>query len=704
MQIRRDALRTLEALVMGLFLIQSIRHLYAALYADISSADLVRRLPNSESLATIPGYIEPATVQQEIFGVVIAFIFVLAGLLIYRTRWSIPLSVAICATAREIAIEVPESSLLAAAVVVSSGFLYLSLLIIRRPRFVPLMLALGIAADQVIRAYHSTLDPTFNPAYIVSLLGLSIEIDEFLLIVSATLVLIAGINTIIEREEERLPQHEAKPDGVLTLWGGIALGGILFLELTVLGLPNAAARWAGVSYEVMYPLILMATLLPLVPEVRSQAGNFIAIFDGIYRGWLWALLLALFVIIGRRFDGVIAAAMLTAAQFFTILSIWWIVRQPENAKRLFNPTPFFVILGMGIFLLLSIGDYFTYDYAYVRPFAAPFSFISDFLSNMRELGVPLAILAGLLACMPIILERQIIPWRQGKVLETLLSLLVIVFITITTTQAAIAETVRRPLVPDCLRVASYNIHGGYTQLFAPNLERLAATIQQSGADIVLLQEVEAGLLRSGSTDQALWLANRLNMNVSFFAQDEALRGLAILSRLDISAETGAKLSSVGAQAGIQYVTYRLDDAGDLHVYNTWVGFAAATRNGQVIPQSQQDQTIQVEEIYRLVAANHFDPASTAQDRVVLGGTFNYGEDSPLYQRFAETVFEDPFLGLFREDRDTLFLIDGTSARYDYIWLLNLVPSGILIDQRSLDSDHRMSLVSVGRQSGQGCPS
>lgn len=703
MQLRRDFLRSLEAAIVGLFLVQAVRYLYAALFADVSSADLVRRLADPSRAANLPGYVEPQHVQTELLAVGLTFLAPLLALVIVRTRWSIPLAVAICVVARYMTIQLPEASVLEAAVVVAAGLLYLTLIAIRRARFLPTLLATAVGGDMVIRALHSTVDPTYDPNYTFTLGSTEIGIGSLLLAVAIFTMLLTFLATLVEREEERLPGIEKQPPGVLTGWGALALGGILFLQFTVLGLPNAAARWAKVDYDFMLPLLLMATLLPLVPEVRMQASNFLSLFDGIYRGWLWALLLALFIVISKRFEGLGAAVTLALAQFAAILTLWWLVRHPER-KFFPNPTPFFILLSTLIFAALTIGDYFTFDYAYVRPLAPPFEVLSDLFSGMRNMGLVLALVAVIFACLPMILERQIIPWREGKVLETILTLALVVAVTIYATRAAIPEPIRRPLNPDCLRVATFNIHGGYTQFFAPNLELVADTIERSGADVALLQEVDAGRLTSGSMDQALWLADRLNMNAAFYPQNEDLQGLAILSRLDITSQTGALLTSTGAQAAVQYVTYRLDQAGDLHVYNVWLGFKLAERDGQPIPDAAQDQTIQVDEVYRLVAANHFGAGASGTDRVVLGGTFNYDEDSPLYQRWAETVLQDPFIGLFEENRDTLFLVDGTSARYDYIWLLNLVPSGINIDQRNLASDHRPSVVAVGRQAGQSCPS
>jgi endonuclease/exonuclease/phosphatase family metal-dependent hydrolase len=704
MQIRRDFLRILEATIVGFFLIQSIRFLYASMFARASSADLVRRLADRSTIADLPGVVDPAAVQTEIIAVAAVFLAPLLALIIARTRWSIPLAVGVTVVARYMVAEFPNSNVLAAAVTVAGGLLYLTIIAVRRPRFLPLMIAAAVACDQILRSLNATSDPTFDRDYTFALGALDVGISTALIALAIFTILLSLLTTLVEREESRLPGFLNEPPGVLTGWGSLALGGILYLQFTVLGLPNAAAHWAKIDYYVMLPLALLATLLPLVPEVRAQAGNFLSTFDGVYRGWLWALLMALLMVIGKRFEGLAAGLTLAGAQFLAILTLWWIVRQPEDRPRL-NPTPILVLFSLVIFLLLSVGDYFTYDYAFVRAAEPPFDVFSEALRGMKNMGLPLVLIAVVFACMPMILERQIIPWRQGRVVETLLSLLMVLVIVVWSVSAAAPQPVRRPLDPNCLRVATLNIHGGFTQFFAPNLDMVADTILRSGADIVLLQEVETGRITSGSIDQAEYLANRLNMNATFFAQNEELQGLAVLSRLDDISANGANLSSTGAQAGLQYVTYSIDESGPLHVYNVWLGLRLRDDSGQILPDQQQDQVRQFEEVNRLVAANHFGAGNRneAPDRVVVGGTFNFDEDSPLYREWSETVLQDPFIGLFAERRDTLFTVDGRSARYDYIWLLNLVPSGINIDQRNLTSDHRPSVVAVGREAGRTCP-
>ncbi len=702
--LQRDFLRALEATIVGFFFVQTIRFLYAQMYARVSSADLVGRV-NFEAVKDLPGVVETAQVQLEIYAVIAILLAPLLALVLMRLRWSLPLAVAICVVGRLMALQLPENAVLAAAVTVAAGFLYMTLIMVRRPAFFPIMIGMGFALDQLIRALNSTADPTFNETYEFVILG-SPRIDILYAIAGIAIfaLLLTALTTFIEGEEAKLPTYERPIPGALSGWGALAFGGILYLEFTVLGLPNVVARWANVEYYLALPLIMLATLLPLVPEVRAQAGRFISIFDAAYRGWLWALMLALLLIIGKRFEGAVAVIVLSLAQLFTMLTLWWLVQQTPERRRV-NPTPILILVSAIVFLVLSIGDYFTYDYAYVRDIAPPFGFLEGLLRGMRDMGLPLAVAAAILACLPMILERQIIPWREGKLIRTLLSSVFVLIITVGATRAAVPNPVRPPTNPACLRAVTLNLHSGYTQFFAPNLDRVAEEILQSGADIVLLQEVETGRLSSGSTDQALWLADKLNMNASFFPQNEDVQGIAILSRLPLANAEGAELTSDGPQAAVQYVRYQLAADDELHVYNMWLGFRVDTRDGQPVPDDQQDQNLQMQEVYNLVAQHHFvNRTEPTQDRVLMGGTFNFDEESPLYELWANTVFKDPFTTLFQENRDTLFLVDGTTARYDYLWLLNLEATGIAIDQaeENVVSDHRMSILGFSWIAGQVC--
>lgn len=701
MQSRRDFFRSLEAGVIGLFLIQSIRFLYGTLYARISSADLVGRIIDRSALINLPGYVEPADVQRELFAVSLALLAPLLALIFGRMRWGISLTVALCVVGRTLALQVPESAALAAALSVGAAMLYLALIIIRRPYQLPQMLLLGVVFDILIRATWHSADPTWRPDYEFTLFGITWVMDTVFIGVTVVVLLLSGYTTFLELEVVRLYGLESEKRGMITGWGSIALGGFFFIELTLLGLANAVARWSDVDYGMMVPLLLMVTSLPLVPKVRLAARQFIASFDGVWRGLLWALLIGFWFVLGSRFDGVLSAGVLLLAQLMVGLALWWIVveRKEDDAA---NPTPVLLLFSIVIFAVLSIGDYFTYDYAYVRDFAPPFDLLAEVLRSMRDMGLALFLAAAILVALPIILERRVIPWRDGRGIETFFAVVMTFGLAFGGMRAADPPPVRGPANVNCIRVGSLNIHSGYTLLFAQNLQDIVYLVNAQGnpetnapgfgVDILLLQEVDAGRLSSFGVDQAEWLARELGMEVYFFPQNEFLQGMAILSRVPIREAHGELLFSSGPQAAVQYVELGLDE-NPFHVYNVWLGFKQVDANGQTLPEEQQDQTQQTAQLRRIIANRH---APNFDERILMGGTFNYDTDSNLYRFWSqESPFIDPFTGLREEDTDTIFLVDGTAARFDYIWVSRaLTLSGANIDKRTAVSDHRLSIIEI----------
>lgn len=688
MGIRRDFFRTIEAGVMGWFLIQSIRFLYGTLYAHVSSADLTRRLADPTPLANLPGYIPLSDVQRELYAVFIALLAPLLALMLGRIRWSIPLAVALASVGRMLAMQAPDSAPLAAALVVGASMLYLALVIVRRPNHFPSVLLLGFAIDQIVRVSNSTLDPTWNVENTLSIFGFSLAMDVFFTVLAVVMVLIAGYTTIIEIETARLMESDNEPRGMLTGWSSLALGAFFFMELTLFGLPNVVARWVDVDYQTVVIPLLVVTLAPLVPEVRKILGNFIGSFDGVWRGWMWMMLIGFLIVLGDRFTGTVGIGVLAGAQLMIGLTLWWMLRIRREPITP-NPTPILLLISLIVFALLSATDYFTYDYAYVRDFAPPFADLSEILRSFRGLGLQIFLFATVVLALPMILERRVIPWRGGREGETLVTLMAVVAVAFGGTTLINQRTVIPPSRTNCFRVATLNIHSGYTLLFDENVEKIEEAIQRSGADVVLLQEVDSGRMSSFGIDQASYLADKLHMNLSFVAQNEFVQGLAVLSRLPIKETFGDELPSTGAQASSQHAILEFE-GNPIHIYNVWLGFRLNDASGNTLPENLQDQSRQTDALLRIIAANH---APNFTDNLILGGTFNYDITSPLYQVWEQTTFEDPFIGL-DETRDikTIFLVDGTSARFDYIWLMNLTPNspnGVGIDQEFVVSDHRL---------------
>ncbi|UJP41255.1 endonuclease/exonuclease/phosphatase family protein [Cellulomonas palmilytica] len=83
---------------------------------------------------------------------------------------------------------------------------------------------------------------------------------------------------------------------------------------------------------------------------------------------------------------------------------------------------------------------------------------------------------------------------------------------------------------DELTVVSWNLHYGVSPFGGVDLEAAAATIEDAGADVVLLQEVERGWVLGGGADMATWLARRLGMTVEYAPAADRQFGNAVLAR------------------------------------------------------------------------------------------------------------------------------------------------------------------------------
>lgn len=90
------------------------------------------------------------------------------------------------------------------------------------------------------------------------------------------------------------------------------------------------------------------------------------------------------------------------------------------------------------------------------------------------------------------------------------------------------------------RFLVYNMHAGKTAGGVNSVEAIAEVIRSSGADIVLLQEVDKGTKRSGNVDQTATLARLTGFHASFGSAlnyDGGSYGVAVLSRWPIVGDT-----------------------------------------------------------------------------------------------------------------------------------------------------------------------
>ena len=219
-----------------------------------------------------------------------------------------------------------------------------------------------------------------------------------------------------------------------------------------------------------------------------------------------------------------------------------------------------------------------------------------------------------------------------------------------------------------LRVLVYNIHAGKDAAGADNLARVAAMIAESGADLVLLQEVDSATRRGAGVDQLASLAARTGMHGIFGSTIEwqgGSFGLGILSRYPIVAHSFVPLRTDPMQPRIGYtrepramlIASIATPRGVLAVLNTHLD---ASRDGQWRSQ----------EAAHLVAVA--DSLQRAGARVILGGDLN----APLHTGDFRNLGDGDLVPVSAEDAEGGAIssppitppLSGPKARLPPLWL------------------------------------
>lgn len=678
------SLAVLEVALIGLFFVQSTRFLVSEFYSRVSSATLYSIYPEGAVPLDTLGLVLPTTISSEI--AILGFVLAIPLLIILVGGFQVFTTLAILGIAlTRLFITLPSSPLspiISAQIVVGLTLAYIALIIRHRPQLLPYFFVIGLGLDQIFRAFGNTQDPSLQVNFANTQWAISIAV------VAVHLV-------------SRLASPSSKSRETLPFTSAIGLGALLFLQLSLFSLPNALASRTDSDYAFFAPITLLATLLPIVPWVRRQAKQLIAPFDSTTRGWIWLILLFLFIIFGLRIGKVIIANLeiqigavaLVIAQLLLSLLWWWFARPLAAKKR--DLTPLWIPLAAIIFMVFVALDSLTYDYAFIQSFMSPLDSLNTLLlpilRGFRGLGLGIILIAAFFSVLPMILSTKSIAWTSGTSRQTLLSLLLVTGLT------TLVGTLSRPIAvfpvlnPQEIRIGTYNINAGYSEFYHYNLEGIAEAIQQSGVDVILLQEVEAGRLTSFGVDQSLWLARRLGMDRRFFPTNEGLLGLAVLSKIPIVFDDGMLLPSIDQQTGIQRVQIQ-PDAGTIILYNTALGLLLA---GDTTQAQEANQQAQLNAILTLIARHVQTDYNGQLGRMILGGTFNNIPDSPLIQSLKTTGFTDPFEGAPRFEVNTYHRIDQ-QARTDYLWIWreSIRPIGRLVLQDNQSSDHRLAFIGV----------
>jgi endonuclease/exonuclease/phosphatase family metal-dependent hydrolase len=234
----------------------------------------------------------------------------------------------------------------------------------------------------------------------------------------------------------------------------------------------------------------------------------------------------------------------------------------------------------------------------------------------------------------------------------------------------------------------YNIHAGKDAASVDNLDRVAALIRDTRADIVLLQEVDRGTQRSGGVDQPAELAKRTGLHVAFgksLAYQGGDYGIAIMSRWPIVAQRTVPLvvnppqerSGGSYESRVALRVTVMAPMGELTVVNTHV-------------DASREDNWRRQEIPQVVAI-----ADSATGIVLLGGDLNSTPESEVQQavrarglRDAWTTCGPPGAAGFT------YLADSGVKRIDYLYFRSTTACRRAEVVATQASDHRPLLVDV----------
>ena len=219
--------------------------------------------------------------------------------------------------------------------------------------------------------------------------------------------------------------------------------------------------------------------------------------------------------------------------------------------------------------------------------------------------------------------------------------------------------------PASMRVLVLNMHAGMDANGQSNLDSVAALVRDVRADLVLLQEVDSVVRRSGGVDQPSELARRTGFHAAFgssLAFQGGQYGIAVLSRWPVAAHAVVHLPVAPPQERsggsmeprtALHVQVRTP-AGLLHVLNTHLD-----PSGDDHWRGQEADSV-------LAYARRLAAAGAA---VLVGGDFNSTPESAVQQRLRAGGLRDLWEACGQGDGLT-YPADTPVKRIDYLYMLD----------------------------------
>ena len=221
-----------------------------------------------------------------------------------------------------------------------------------------------------------------------------------------------------------------------------------------------------------------------------------------------------------------------------------------------------------------------------------------------------------------------------------------------------------------MRILAYNIRHGAGMDLAVDLPRLAAVINPLQADVVLLQEVDNGVRRSGGVDQMAEFAQLTGMTPyfgKFMDHDGGEYGMGILTR----------------EPALEYASLQLP-AGEEPRFSLWVRSASAVFDGVHLYRTEQERLAQAQRLIETFADE--------EGPVIVAGDFNSEPNSVVMEALSCHWQIAP-----KASPTLTFPADEPSKEIDFI-LYRPADSYEIVESRVVDerlaSDHRPVLLEL----------
>jgi endonuclease/exonuclease/phosphatase family metal-dependent hydrolase len=500
-------------------------------------------------------------------------------------------------------------------------------------------LLLGVAADTAVHVAARTYDLAWQPG-VVALLAT-------LLLALLLLLLLRQVLTIL-------------PDGVRDgrfahVWPLLIIGPWLCLQLVYFQNVARLAASTGWSLPLAGAWLVLGNGLGMVVAIAAvnRAGRpATAMAAGLL------LIVSLFFFSGSGLVGALLTLVGLVAAAVLLLLVFAGLETAEERPGLTGLT---VANGMGqlLFVLVMFLYYVAYD--------IPLGFR------------PVSILpvVGLVVALPVALSaRRRQPGRRLTYAPAFIALFLLVFPL--TLWLAWSEPEASQLVAEnrTVRVISYNLHNGFNSAGLLDMEALALVIEESGADVLLLQEVSRGWVINGSLDMLEWLSQRLEMPYVAGPTEELLWGNALLSRYPIHNAANVPLPPDHLLLRRGYLMAEIEVGAErLLVINTHLHHVRA------------DSLVRQEQVGQILDGWQGRP------RTLIAGDFNATPEAPEMVMMVEAGLADVAL-LFGPAPPYTYSAVKPERRIDYIWItadLDLVDFAV---PQTTASDHLPLVVTV----------